>query len=129
MKRRRICLRFSSTLQYESPSLKALTFGTSGSRADGRPVTVFTRTRVDATAAEVSMALAALEEARAAAGSPEQVDEIDAALVEANRAADALAANLEQSIQTGSHIAIPADSKTATYLEELGPGGRAFIAH
>lgn len=31
--------------------------------------------------------------------------------------------------QTGTHVAIPADAKTTAFHDELGPGGRAFIAH
>lgn len=95
---------------------------------DGRPLVVFSRKRVDATAGEVAYNVAACQEALEAAPDEER-ESIEKAAAAAARAADNLAANLEAGVYTSTHVGIPADDKTVAFIEELGPGGRAFVAH
>lgn len=96
---------------------------------DGTPVLVFPLAHVERTNQEVAERVAACEAALATAETAADVEAIEQALAAARVAEASLAENLAAAVQSDSHVGIPVDEKTAAYLEELGPGGRAFIAH
>ena len=114
------------------PALTALPGGDPNAEGlvvhDGRLLRVIPHRDIEAARAELADQVAACEQAMAG-GDPDV--ELDAAryLERAQLAQQKLEAAIAAGVQNDTHVAIPADEKTTAWHDELGPGGRTFIAH
>lgn len=96
---------------------------------DGQVLRVHTKARVRGAKAELAANREALRSALDQTDDEDHVAEIERVQAATEDAAKNLAANLDAGIHTATHVAIPADDKTVQFIDDLGPGGRAFIAH